>query len=379
MRIARVVREFLIVLALALSGACQPSGSADAAGPAPDPAPGGFADLGPGWHDIAPGGETICSDGTPYRFFVRRGDPARLLVYFQGGGACWFAGNCHPELQPSYKRNVLNDDPARHGGIFDFADSRNPFRAHSIVYVPYCTADVHIGDNVVTYEAPPDANGESRTVTIHHRGFANAQAALDWTFTHIVEPQTIFVTGSSAGAIPSPYYAMLIGDAYPDARIAQLGDGAGGYRRQGSGPAPHVQWGTVPVLAQRPEFGDLSDEAFTYELLYVTAAERLPDATFAQLDTAEDVVQKQFLAMGGLRPPSLLELLTANHDDIRRAVPNFRAFIAGGELHTLLARPEFYTYGVGEVTVHEWVDALAAGRDVPDVRCTDCAVPEVSE
>ena len=33
-----------------------------------------------------PGG--VCADGSPYRFYVSPGDPRKVVVDFQGGGAC---------------------------------------------------------------------------------------------------------------------------------------------------------------------------------------------------------------------------------------------------------------------------------------------------
>jgi hypothetical protein len=43
-----------------------------------------------GWQQIDGGDGTGCAFGTPYSFFHRPGaDAARLLIYFQGGGACW--------------------------------------------------------------------------------------------------------------------------------------------------------------------------------------------------------------------------------------------------------------------------------------------------
>ncbi|MEO8359601.1 MAG: esterase, partial [Vicinamibacteria bacterium] len=43
------------------------------------------------WETVVPGGDTICSDGSPFRFFVYRSDPSKLLIEFEGGGACWNA------------------------------------------------------------------------------------------------------------------------------------------------------------------------------------------------------------------------------------------------------------------------------------------------
>jgi hypothetical protein len=31
----------------------------------------------------------VCIAGTPYSVFTRQGDPKKLLIFLQGGGACW--------------------------------------------------------------------------------------------------------------------------------------------------------------------------------------------------------------------------------------------------------------------------------------------------
>jgi hypothetical protein len=337
-----------------------------------------LAGFGPGWTTIMPGGDTVCSDGSAYRFFVRPGDPRRLVVYFQGGGACWFGANCDPHLSPSYKPIVSDDEPGRHRGIFDFEHPHNPFAGHSMVMVPYCTADVHLGNSVVEYQAPEAEDHAAHNLTIHHRGIVNAEAALDWTYAHFPGAAEIFVSGSSAGAIPSPYYAWRIADAYPDARIAHLGDGAGGYRRDSEATFGRMsQWGTLEHLRRYGEFAEVTDREFTYEALYIAAARRHPDIVFAQYDAAEDSVQKRFLAMGGSGTDTLLAGLRANHADIRAEVDNFRVYIAGGDSHTILARPEFYTFHVGGVRIRDWVAELARFEAVGDVVCDPCAEAEV--
>ena len=128
-----------------------------------------------GWNTIEPGGETICSDGSPYRFFVRPADPTKVLFYLQGGGGCWFGGNCDPDLEPTYKIDVSEDDPAQAHGIFAFQEADNPFSDYSVVMAPYCTADVHIGDVVKAYAAPETDEHEAHDVTIHHRGWTNGR------------------------------------------------------------------------------------------------------------------------------------------------------------------------------------------------------------
>jgi Pectinacetylesterase len=372
-----VSSTFTLTLVLTLGvAACR----SDLPATPPEPDPGPVADLGglsPGWNTIEPAGATTCSDGTPYKFMVRPGDPAKLVVYFQGGGGCFDARTCDPDVEPTYTVNLAELDLARYHGIFAFDHPENPFSGASFVFAPYCTADVHIGDRESTYQAPESEGHPAHEVTIRHRGAQNAAAVLDWTYAHFFRPESVFVSGSSAGSIPSPYYALRLAKRYPQARVAQLGDGSGGYRGIGSTTRPHQQWGTLEVVADVPELAALTAEEFNFEQLYIASAKLLPNVTFAAYDSAEDAVQLQFLALGGNQTDRLQPLLEANQADIRAAAHNFRAYIAGGDVHTILARPEFYTYHVGGRRVRDWVAALAAGEPVEDVKCVDCTVAEM--
>ena len=360
-----------LMLLTAMLTACSDSG------PPAIPAAADLDGLAPGWNVIEPEGDTVCSDGSPYRFFVRPGASDKLMVFFQGGGACWTGGSCDPDLEPSYRINLEQVDPAQYNGILLAGNPDNPLRDHSVVFAPYCTADVHIGDAVTSYQAPQTDEHASHPVTVQHKGYINTDAVLDWTYAHFFRPSEIFVTGSSAGSIPSPYYAMLISGQYPDARIAQLGDGSGGYRLNGQESRPQDHWGTLGRLRQLPEFESLASEEFNYEILYITAAKRHPGAMFAKYDSAEDVTQKRFLSIEGKPPESLLSNIEANQADIQSEVGNFHSFIAGGDLHTILGRPEFYSYQANGTLLRDWVAALVNGEAISDVRCSDCSQPEM--
>jgi hypothetical protein len=374
---ARTVAQLTIAsLAVAslLLGACRH----DAPPAAPEPGPvAELTGLQPGWNTIEPGGQTVCSDGSPYEFLVRPGDPAKLVVYFQGGGACFDGRTCDPDADPTYTVNLAELDLTRYNGIFAFDHPENPFAGSSFVFAPYCTGDVHIGNRDATYQAAQSEGHAAHEVTIHHRGAINAAAVLSWTFDHFFRPDSVFVTGSSAGSIPSPYYALHIAKRYPGARVAQLGDGAGGYRGINDSSRPHEKWGTLGVVGDVPELQALESAEFNFEKLYIASAKLLPKVTFAEYDTAEDKVQLEFLGLSGNEAKTLAPLLEANHRDIRAAATNFRSYVAGGDVHTILARPEFYTYHVGRRRVRDWVAALAAGEPVEDVKCVDCSVAEV--
>lgn len=367
-------------LALLIQVSCQecevPPPSDDATGTAAAPDETSTAQLASGWNVIQPGGDTTCSDGSPYRFYVRPGQSSHLLFYLQGGGACWSGATCAPDLEPSYRVHLGDVDPNQRHGIFAFDHGDNPFADYTVVAAPYCTGDVHLGDNEVTYDLPATDTLPDRAVTVRFRGLDNVQAVMDWTQQHLSGPETIFVTGSSAGSIPSPYYAMRLAEVYPEARVVQLGDGSGGYRGLNKNP-PHVQWDTLKALADIPEFAAMQPQELDFEALFAVAAAHQPNITFAQYDTAEDDVQHHFLRLAEAETASLLQMIRANQDDIRAKVPGFRSFIAGGELHTILLRPEVYTYRVGDVRLVDWIADLAAGKPVEDVHCVDCGAAEL--
>ena len=375
------IRFVALIVGVGLVG-CGGETSVDETQPASTTPASAFASLSPGWNTFEPGDGTTCSDGSPFRFFARAGDPKKLMVYFQGGGGCWTGATCDRDLNPTYSTTAPAElieakagepRPERAmSGIFDYTRADNPLADYSAVFVPYCTGDVHLGNVSATYQAPATDDHEAHEVTVEHKGVVNAMAALDWTFAAFEAPEEVFVTGSSAGSIPSPFYAHLVKKQYPSARVTQLGDGSGGYRRTGQASLPHVQWGTLAELTPHlPYFADMADENFNYEKLYIAAAKANPDIMFSQYDAAEDGVQRRFLSISGADATSLLPLLDANRDDIRAEVENFRAFTVGGDSHTILGRDEFYTYRVGEVTFRDWLAALIQGDEVEDVHCAE--------
>lgn len=330
-----------------------------------------FAGLDEGWNAVSPGGDTQCSDGSDYRFFVRPGAHDKLMFYLEGGGACWSGLNCDPTLRPTYQVNLAATDPASAHGVLAFQQPANPLRDYTVVYAPYCSGDVHLGDAEQHYPVPAIGDRGASEVNIQHRGWVNASAALAWIRDHIPAPRQIFVTGSSAGSIPSPFYAVELADQYPEAAVVQLGDGSGGYRGFANFD-PYEVWNLDEVVARLPNIGALSGDEFGFQHLYLGAAEANSGIRFASYDNAEDDVQKQFLTLGGAPASSLQPLLEMNLAEISAAVPGFRYYVAGGAMHTILLRPEVYTYEVGGVRFVDWLGDLVRGDDVENVMCSDC-------
>jgi RNA polymerase sigma factor (sigma-70 family) len=159
-----------------------------------------------------------CARGGPYAFWLHRGSRARLLLYFQDGGGCWSYETCRPGsgfFQDSLRSPT--DPSLPESGILDFSDSRNPFRDYTAVYLPYCTGDVHWGNNLARY-----TEDGGRTLTIHHVGFDNDRRVLRWVYRRYPAPRRIFVTGCSAGSVGSAVFAPYVMRHYRHARTDQF-------------------------------------------------------------------------------------------------------------------------------------------------------------
>ena len=143
------------------------------------------------WVKHDPEGNTKCSDGSSFSFFSRDAAKDKVLLFFQGGGACWDILTCNS--LKTYKATVSEQDHPTNfkSGIFDLGNKANPFSDWTIVFVPYCTADVHIGSKIGNYSGK----------LIHHQGRANSQSSLDYIFENHAEVSVFFVTGPSAGSM----------------------------------------------------------------------------------------------------------------------------------------------------------------------------------
>ena len=310
-----------------------------------------------GWERVEPGGETRCARGNPYAFWIRRGDPRKLLVFFEGGGGCFDATTCAPGSVWFDDDVDSSDDPAYAGGVLALGGDANPFRDYSMVFIPSCTGDVHTGDKVVTY-------GPHR---VHQRGFVNAQAALDRAFGDFPEAEDVFVTGCSAGSVGSAFHAGTILERYPDARVTQVGDSLAfvfhrAVNLAGWGAHEHFpEWFEPPRANGR----------WTMAEFLTALAERYPDNTFARFNHVRDNVQERFYVAVGGRPGGFPSRLRAAEWELK-ALPNYRSFLACGLDHCAFDNELFHTVQADGVRLRDWVADLAAGKEVD---CPECRAP----
>lgn len=321
-----------------------------------------------GWTQIAAQG-TTCWDGQPWHFYFRPGTASKLVVYFQGGGACWNAASCDPSRQPGFDLGIAPSDHALAHGLLDLRRADNPINEWNVAFLPYCTADMHIGANSTWYQ-----RGDGSRFTFQHTGQTNTRVALDWIASRMiaqgVAPDTVLVTGESAGAIAAAYYGIDIGDRFPSAQLVVIGDGAGGYR-SASVNDMLAAWGVLETLPRASAFADPGQVYF--ETFYVATNERHPGARLAQVNHADDRVQRRLLDLMGAPVEQLTKGLTCNLNEIRIDSPGFHSFIYPGDAHIMLRTDGLYTARCEGVALVDWIGDLLAGRPVVNHWCDGTA------
>jgi Pectinacetylesterase len=294
----------------------------------------------PRWVKVEPGGRTACARGGRYAYWLRRADPTKLVIFFQGGGGCWDAETCAVGSGWFDDRVGFEDDPQHASGLLDTRTAANPFRNWSFVYAPSCTGDVYMGDRDASY-------GEG--VRVRHRGAINARAVLAGAFEAFPSARSILVAGCSAGSVGAAYHVGRVIARYPNARVTLLGDSlAFPFSR----PLDLSSWG-VPA-------------AFDMESFLRRLARAHPRRTFARFNYASDDVQERYDVTGERR--SFEQRLRAAEARLKR-LPNYRSYLACGGDHCVLPQPHFFTLRVGGIRFRDWAVDLAAGRNVDCPTC----------
>lgn len=218
----------------------------------------------------------------------------------------------------------------------------------------------------------PKADGTE--LEIYHHGFVNASAALDWAYEHIFEPESIFVTGCSAGSVGSRIHTPYIIENYPNTEVIQMGDSLSfvfGRPVNLSDYSDNLFPEWIPKLDNIVEDGRFWMADYDH-----TIANHYPSTTFSQYNTAEDNVQVRFYtAVNPERGAANFAQDLATHlSSIHAQAPNFRSFTRAGDMHCILPRPQLYSAEANGIRFIDWLAELAAGKDVANVQCADCLV-----
>jgi hypothetical protein len=348
------MRRTCVVLVLVLLAACTSASPS----PAPD---GGLPDGGSGepitaaedkWTWV-PFEQTQCGNGTPAGIGLNPapGGSKRVLVYMEGGGACWDGLTCYVlktavNVESTYSQAQLDSEVAvlLSAGLTDRQDATNVFRDAHFVFVPYCTGDLHAGDAVRSY----DTTNPQRQ--LYHRGAANMAAFLGRLKATFPDAEEIWLTGSSAGGYGAQFNYEAVAKAFPAARVDLLADSA-----QVVAPAGG-RWAEM-MNAWSPRFPEgCTDCAQRLPALIDTLATRWPERRLGLLAYDNDATLTLYFSYSAGQMVGALNSLLAS----QYSHSNTHYFVLPGTNHVLLGGYKTLT-GPGGVTLKSWVRQWAEG------------------
>lgn len=334
-------------LAAALGLACGGDGGPAAPAAAPIAVPAGVWS----WVDIP---DSACDDGSPTGLGVNPGSGPDLLVFLDGGGACWDYLTCYvlntASRGPFGAAELARREVSAAGSVLDRALPGNPYADATLVFVPYCTGDVHGGDRVTTYD---DGLGHARAY--HHVGQANLRAYLARLAATWPAPRRVILAGSSAGGFGAVLGYDAVRRTWPDAQ-GVLVDDSGPPLEAGAIPQARLdawfaRWGLGDVLD--PLCGQACRTDLSAGLTALSA--RYPADRLALLSSLQDAVISAYL---GILPGQLQTDLLALAADVFPRAPNARYFYVSGVSHTMLGRPASFAQGD---TLLAWLGLQLAG------------------
>jgi hypothetical protein len=297
------------------------------------------------YHYDADKEEAICYTGMPYQVNIRPGTTNKVLLYLEGGGACWSAATCYGV--PIAKGSA---GPAVNSGIISATNADNPFKDWNVVYAPYCDGSVFGGDNAVVY------NGR---LTYHH-GLRNLSAAVTQMLAAFPDPEQIVVAGSSAGGYGTFSGYGVVRVAYPDTQILVFDDSGPGIQNLEATEAIELREENWKFRQFLPESCTRCAEQITY--LTEWTLERDPQFRVAYFNYLQDGVLRFFLNVSAEEFETLLRSVTG--DIHSRQSERFQRFFKQGPTHTVLLSPEFYTLSIDGTTVRDWTQGLLHGSEV---------------
>ena len=294
-------------------------------------------------HTFGAGDGPLCLDGSEFSMATRDTGSQDLVIFLQGGGACW------SELCLATE-SVSKGIPTL--GILDPDLPNNPVGTWNTVYVPYCDGGLHTSDR------DSDSDGDGM-VDRYQRGLRNLSASLDVAMATFPAPRRILLTGISAGGFGTTYALPLVRHLYPGVPIELINDSGLGIGRPGDPGFIETLLNDWNATAFIPASCDtcIGADGHTTDYHKWELAQD-PDLQLGMMSYTQDaVIGVTFSQIGG---EEFEQAMTAELKDLESAYPErVHSFIRQGSDHTFLLGDTSLT--AGGVSVLDWVTAMLEG------------------
>ena len=298
------------------------------------------------WYDV-PG--TQCGNGSQTGLGVNIGTGSDVLIYLEGGGACWDELTCSVGFNGLSLASYIHTGYGRQefeaatpsSGLFDRSLPDNPFRNSTMIYIPYCTGDLHSGDATQSH---PIAGR-----TMHFAGRRNLEADLAQIVPSFPDASRVTLSGSSAGGWGATINYWRVTEAFGgDVRVDLVADSSPMFARFGLLILGRGAWGLSSALP--PGCATCADD---FRAIHQHYASTYPDSRFAYLSYDQDLL----VNVGSLMDPLTFyfTLKSLQYDTIR-PIPNARYFAPDGTAHTMLY--DLASVASGSVTLGDFLTRM---------------------
>jgi hypothetical protein len=309
-----------------------------------------------------PFSDAFCGDGSTTGIGINPSSTGtRLLIYMEGGGACYNQSTCYTLHTAAYFTSgygesdftgeaTSTDYLAQPNGLFDRTSAINPFKDYSFVYVPYCTGDVHAGNNVI----------QLGSKTAHFVGFNNVRAYLNRLYPTFRSAERVVLAGSSAGGFGAVLNWWQTQRAFGNIRVDVIDD-SGTYMppdilADGNG-SDVTEFTTWNLASTRPP--GCSSCATAIDTIYDFYSAQFPNSRGALLSYTQDTVLPSFDGITEMQFTTGLDELEANQFNATTN-PNLAYFTVGASGHVLWFSPTISTGNAttGTVTLEQFITLM---------------------
>ena len=320
--------------------------------------------------------DSKCRDGSTAGISVSLNSSSKkLMLFLEGGGACFDAGTC--ATNPA---TVASKMPASDMGVFDRSQTENPVRDWNFAYVPYCTGDVHMGDKEDVMV--PGVAGVQQFV-----GRRNLRAFLNRLVPTFADAEQVLLTGVSAGGFGASANTEFVQWAFGSVPVVMIDD---------SGPAMsnkylpscltdgyRTYWGLDKTIIKL--CGSDCTQGGDYTIDYVKhLAKVAPNTRAGLIESNQDQVIRWFYGVGTnngandcmgtlAKTPMDAMLFEEGLLDERKLLmslfPNYGTYFPKATQHTWLSGASLYTATTGaeNVKMIDWVTGIIEGKPATHV------------
>jgi hypothetical protein len=311
---------------------------------ASDPFPASAGDGSWQWVDVE---GTQCMNGKQTGVYVRysQNGNKNLGVYLYGGGACFNALTCTTAATKDPHPGDMGSS-----GIFAARDD-NPLNDYNWITIPYCTGDIHLGQN-------------EETIALADRRFSganNIKLMMERAVSTFTDVGTIFVTGESAGGFGSLAAYPLIRENFPDARGVLMDDSGQVLGDEYLAPCLAEEWRQVWNLnANLPADCPCNNDEGHLDAAWAYGKQKYPNDSLSLISSINDAVISTFFAFGLDNCTKALPTgFNKMHEGLEAlAATGVNIYMIPGGGHTHTSHDEFYSRVVDGVAMNNWIAQL---------------------